>query len=139
MRTQRYSEKDLSLFLNNDDYNSFIISATDRFGDHGQIGLVIIKYESNLAILDSFMLSCRILGRHIEYWVLQSIIKIIKQKGISSLIIEYKKTERNTMVKDFLNNCEFIFLKKSKKHKKGILELTISTESNIINIDTLYG
>ena len=137
LSTKRYSEKDLLIFLQDNSYDLFIISAVDRFGDHGKIGLAIIKYQIDNAFLDSFILSCRILGRYIEFWLLQTLINKIKQKKIGTLLIEYKKTERNVIVKDFLDSCKFI-LKKELLNKNNTLQIKVSSESKIINVNSLY-
>ncbi len=137
LSTKRYSEKDLLSFLNSDDYDLFILSAIDRFGDHGKIGLAIIKHIDNKSYLDSFMLSCRILGRDIEFWLLQTLLNKIQQKGKDLLFIEYKKTERNYIVKEFLENCKFI-IKDKPINKDNKYYINVSTDSKIIEIDSLY-
>ena len=137
LSTKRYSEKDLISFLNSENYDLFIISAIDRFGDHGKIGLAIIKYIDNKTYLDSFMLSCRILGRDIEFWFLQTLLNKIKKNGKDFLFIEYQKTDRNYIVKEFLESCKFI-MKDTSLQQDNTYSVNVSTDSKIIEIESLY-
>tara|TARA_B100000767_G_C19267942_1_gene330073 strand:- start:155 stop:511 length:357 start_codon:yes stop_codon:yes gene_type:complete len=115
-------------------------SAKDIFGDYGNIALAIIKkLENQDAFLDSFLMSCRILGRDVELWFLQSILNKLKSESINKLVIEYIPTAKNIIINDFIKRCKF---KKSTtsyapKELNGKM-FEINTNSKITNIDNLY-
>ena len=68
-------EKDLLKFSKENKNFCFLISLKDIYGDHGNIGLVCLKkINSNYVFLDTFLMSCRILGRHLESWILRNIL-----------------------------------------------------------------
>ena len=136
LRTQRYTETEIQEMLNSNNHKCFIFSAVDDFGDHGQIGMSIIKcdYDNNSAFLDTFLLSCRILGRDIESWMMQSILNQLNKDGIGTLEIEYLETERNKLVKDFLSKCDSNFKKLYNLGNK----LTLSTSEAITDVDDMY-
>lgn len=136
LRTQRYSETEIRKIMNNNNNQCFIFSAVDDFGDHGQIGLIIIKrnYDLGSAFLDTFLLSCRILGRNIELWMLQSILNELNENGIKTLEIEYIETERNGLVKDFLSKCDSNYQKIYDAGKK----INLSTSNTIVDINNMY-
>ena len=136
LRTKRYTETELQEMLNSNDHQCFIFSAVDDFGDHGQIGLSLIKYDydTNSAFLDTFLLSCRILGRDIELWMMQSILNKLNNDGIKILEIEYLKTERNGLVASFLSKCDSNFKKLYNSGKK----ITLSTCDTIIDVHKMY-
>ncbi len=136
LRTQRYTETEIQKMLSNSNFKCLIFSAVDDFGDHGQIGMSIIKcdYVKKSAFLDTFLLSCRILGRDIELWMMQRILNQLHEDGIEKLEIEYLKTERNGLVKDFLSKCDSKFKKIYNSGKKLIL----STSTVIVDINDLY-
>ena len=114
----------------------FIFSAVDDFGDHGYIGLSIIKFDHDRdsAFLDTLLLSCRILGRDIELWMMQSILNKLKEDGIKTLEIEYIETERNALVKDFLSKCDSNFEKLYNSGNK----ITLPTSDVIVDVNTMY-
>ena len=67
LTTKRYTVNELKVKLGNK--NDIIhISVQDRFGDYGIVGLCIIDYLDNQANIDSFLMSCRVIGRKIEKW-----------------------------------------------------------------------
>lgn len=139
LRTQRYTESDIKKFILNKNYDCFICSATDDFGDHGQIGLFILEIDisNKRAFLDTFLLSCRILGRDIEFWLLQSILDHLKSKKILKLDIEFIHTKRNHLVEDFINKCT-IRQKKIDSDKNLSSNITIKTDLQIVDLKNMY-
>ena len=105
LRTIRYTEKDLMIRSNkNKDFN-FLIGLTDIYGDHGIVGLVCLKkIDQNYIFLDNFLMSCRILGRHLESWIIMKILQILRKKRHKFLIGEFIPTKKNQVVQDFLRN-----------------------------------
>lgn len=77
------------------------IKVIDKFGDLGITGLSIIMIENDTAIIDSFMLSCRILGRKIEYEFLKFIMNKIYERGIKKFKASYIKSNKNEQVRKF--------------------------------------
>ena len=138
MRTIRYSENDLIKIQANRNFKSFILSVKDDFGDHGQIGMFILKLDlaKKTAFLDTFLLSCRILGRDIELWMMQSVLNIVKENDIPYLQIQYLETERNKLVKEFLLDlCKDLEMKTSKN---GEIMVKYPSSKSVVNIDSLY-
>ena len=67
MTTRRYSEAQIAAFAADPHYAVFSVAATDRFGDHGIIGVLIVEFADAAARIDTFLLSCRVIGRGIEH------------------------------------------------------------------------
>ena len=66
LTTKRYSETDISNLVNLG-YWVYGLSVKDKFGDSGITGLIIIKFENKSTVeIDSFLMSCRVLGKNIE-------------------------------------------------------------------------
>lgn len=81
-----------------------LVSARDRFGDDGIVGLVALQLgEQGLAHLQHFLLSCRVLGRGIEYRVLRETADIAAAAGAQWLAFDALDTGRNTPLRDFLS------------------------------------
>ena len=140
-RTQRYNESHIINLLDDKNNNIYICSAKDVFGDYGQIALAIIKKIANKqAFLDTFLMSCRILGRDIELWFLQSILDKLSIQSIDKLIIEYIPNERNIIVNDFIKKCKIKKITSSYDYKglSGKI-FEINTNAKITNIKNLYG
>ena len=126
--TKRYSTKDLNL-INKKDI-CYLISLSDLYGDHGQVGLIILKESNKEILIDSFIMSCRILGRYLENWILNQIVKIAKKKKKSLIIAEYKKTNKNNIAKYFLEKNGF-----KKKHHENKTHYSFNINNKIKNLD----
>ena len=103
LRTIRHTSPILKQIFGDSNYESFLVKLTDRFGDHGIVGLTIAKIEEETAFLDTFLLSCRILGRHLEAWVLSDLIKRLKLRNCNCLVAEFLPTQRNQVASTFLS------------------------------------
>ena len=108
LRTIRHTQNDLlSLKKINDDF-VFLVSMRDIYGDHGIIGLVCLRPINNdYLLIDTFLLSCRILGRHIETWILQRILEIAKKYDYKYVVGEYIPSSKNQMTSNFFLSNNF--------------------------------
>ena len=104
LRTVRHTLSSLIEISNDERYRSFLVSLKDRFGDHGTVGLVILFLRGEAAFVDSFILSCRVLGRHLEAWVLQELATRLRSDGCHWLLAEFLPTERNSVARSFLSD-----------------------------------
>ena len=73
----------------------------DRFGDNGTIGAVICKPGApGEWEIDTWLMSCRVLGRRVEHAVLQELLALARARGVERLIGTYAPTARNGLVRD---------------------------------------
>ena len=80
----------------------------DRFGDNGIIGLVIGRLNDELNLeLDTWLMSCRVLGRQVEAAMLNVVVNRARQLGAVALVGAYRPTAKNAMVKDHYSKLGF--------------------------------
>ena len=84
----------------------------DKFGDNGITGVYIVKKNETNWILDTFLLSCRVMGRGVEDAMLSHILKDAKNNGIKEFKAEFIPTSKNKPAENFL--LEFGFKKQDK-------------------------
>jgi FkbH-like protein len=81
---------------------------TDRFGDNGLVGVAIaVPKEETRWEVDSFLMSCRVLGRKVESALLASLIGDVRSRGGRILEGRYIPTAKNSMVKSFYSSQGF--------------------------------
>ena len=108
----RYSNLSFKKLLENKSYTIELINFKDKFGDHGIVGAYILKKHSKKNELIDFVLSCRVLNRYLEDFI---IIKIIKNNPNKKLSIFYKKDKvNNDLIPVFLKKEYFNLIKGSK-------------------------
>ncbi|NJN27824.1 MAG: HAD-IIIC family phosphatase [Cyclobacteriaceae bacterium] len=104
LTTQRYTEQDVSAMLSSGEYDFFTLAVKDRFGDSGITGLVILNRREEAAVIDTLLLSCRILGRNIEWVFMDMIMEYIDKPVIRAA---YYPTLKNSQVSDFFDRLNF--------------------------------
>ena len=118
LMTKRYTEKDIEKFINSDSTVVYSWSVSDKFGDNGVTGMsiVIINKKTQEAIIDSFLMSCRIIGRNIEFSVMDFIINDLENSEMKIILAKYQETKKNAQVKNFYPNCSFKISKKRNRY-----------------------
>lgn len=123
LTTQRYTENDL-LQMIADGSQVFCINVSDRFGDNGITGEIILcPTGMDTMSIDTFLLSCRILGKGIEYAFLDTILNLIADKGCKTVEATFLETPKNEQVADFYEQAGFSVVEDSGETKKYFLEL----------------
>jgi FkbH-like protein len=107
--TIRRSEAELTQLWRSGTHQLLSISVSDRFGDYGLVGLVIYNLDADAVVVDSFLLSCRVLGKGVEHRMLATLGKIATAAGLGRVDIPFCQTARNQPAWDFLNEVGAAF------------------------------
>jgi FkbH-like protein len=108
LRTVRYNEAAIAQIGLDENYASFSFNLEDKFGDNGLICAIILeKISKEIFFIDTWFMSCRVLKRGMENFVLNTIVSFAKNNGSSFLKGEYLPTPKNDMVKDHYKNLGF--------------------------------
>jgi len=110
-----------------DEFKVYCLQVSDKFGDEGIVGVAVIRKESHTWTLDSFLLSCRVIGRKVETAFLARIVEDAKEQKVSKLIGEYIPTQKNTPVKNFYSSHGFKKFAQEGNLSKWRLDLTKHT------------
>jgi FkbH-like protein len=84
------------------------LSVTDRFGDYGIIALILVDVQQDKANLRNYLMSCRALGRKIEFNFWNYVKQDIQNKGLIFNEIHFKKTEKNQPAQIFLQQINYV-------------------------------
>lgn len=102
LTTRRYSETEIREFVDNPDAAVFSMSVSDRYGDMGVTGVMIARRKGSTAVIDTFLLSCRVLGRQLEFAFIDQCMRQIESGwSVDSWEAEYSPTKKNDQVSDF--------------------------------------
>jgi FkbH-like protein len=110
LTTRRYTDEDVIAVMADPDAFGLQLRLTDRFGDNGIIAIVIGRLQADHALgadgrgtdlyIDTWLMSCRVLGRQVEPTTLNLIAQQAAKLGARRVVGEYIPTEKNGMVKD---------------------------------------
>ena len=102
LTTRRYSESQIEAMCSSAEFAVLSLSVRDRFGESGLTGVLIARKDGPVGVVDSLMLSCRILGRHIEQaFVARALELLTPALQVSCWQAEYIATQKNGQVADF--------------------------------------
>ena len=101
LTTRRHTEADIRARLADNSWRIYTLRLKDRFGDSGVVGAAILVPEDDVWVIDSFLVSCRVLGRNVEVAFLVYLAQQAAEAGATTLIGEYSPTKKNTQVADF--------------------------------------
>jgi FkbH-like protein len=108
LTTRRYTEGELAELEQDPDCFTLQVRLIDTFGDNGMISTIICRRGADAWEIDTWLMSCRVLGRGVENMVLRELLQHARARGIRRLIGVYRPTERNAMVQDHYGKLGFV-------------------------------
>jgi FkbH-like protein len=100
--TIRRSEGEVERLLKGEDAQLLVVDVRDRFGSYGLTGLAVYRFEPAVLVVDSLLLSCRVLGRGVEHHVLAKLGGIALERGLERVEFAFQPTARNQPARLFL-------------------------------------
>ena len=101
LTSPRYTVSDMESLISDGSIEAYTLAVSDRFGDSGVTGLAILRFQEDEAIVDTFLLSCRVLGRKVEDVFLGFLTERARQRSASRLIGSFLPTAKNKQVENF--------------------------------------
>ena len=99
LRTVRYTESDIRRISEDNRFITLYFTLRDKFGDHGLISVVILeKRDNGTLFVNEFLMSCRVLKRGMEEFIINKIVGTAKENGFTLVEGEYIPTQKNAMV-----------------------------------------
>jgi FkbH-like protein len=98
LTTRRYTEADIATLATAPDSSVYCLDLDDCFGRNGIVGVMILRRGDDAWVIDTFLLSCRVMGRTVENAFLGIIADTVRRWGARKLIGEYRPTAKNAPV-----------------------------------------
>jgi len=107
LRTVRYTEKEITYIATSPNHLSQCVSLRDKFGDYGLISVLILEKQTDILFVDTWIMSCRVLKRGVERFVLNHLVELARQNDCSMIVGEYLPTPKNGIVKNHYADLSF--------------------------------
>ncbi|GJL53389.1 MAG: hypothetical protein NPIRA02_05210 [Nitrospirales bacterium] len=104
LTTRRCTEGDIQHWIQQPDRHVLVVEVSDRFGDYGLVGVILYRIEALHLDVDSFLLSCRVLGRGVEHRMLEEIGRIAGKHGLNTAQVVYRPTRKSKPAFDFIRS-----------------------------------
>ncbi len=122
----RYSDAEVSAFLKRDDWIGRHFVLRDRFGDNGLISVVLLRREVSRLLIDTWVMSCRVLGRGMEELIANEIVNVARALGCSSVVGRYVPSKKNKLVEKLYQRLGFTLVSEDR----GTTEWEVDVESS---------
>jgi len=101
LTTRRYTDPEIGEAQTDPEVFTLQVRLADIFGDNGMISVVICRpAQAGVWEIDTWLMSCRVLGRKVEHMVLREILQHARAAGVDKLYGTYRPTDRNKLVVD---------------------------------------
>ena len=134
LTTIRYTESQIESFFAGTTDAVYTLSVSDKFGDNGLTGVCILQqHQTNetAMIIDSLLMSCRVIGRNIEKVFLNFILEQLKIQGYEKVFALYAPTKKNEQVASFYEKMGFTLQDNADGVKNYVLPLADCTPEKI--------
>ena len=128
LTTRRYTESEIQERMQNPAWRVFWCASRDRFADEGVIGAALIEIINDEWTIDTFLMSCRVLGRGVEKAFMGNICDQAVNSGAKKIRGEFIRSAKNSQTENFLETCGFSAAEKTNDFSKWHLVLPAPTE-----------
>ena len=102
--TIRRSESELRELLSVGGHEGLTIRVKDRFGDYGLVAAVLYRVETPALVVETFLLSCRVLGRGVEHTIIARLGAIAREKNLARVDLHFRRSTKNQVARQFLTS-----------------------------------
>jgi hypothetical protein len=127
LTTKRYTEPEVAAVQHDPQCFTLQVRLSDSFGDNGMISVIICRQQAYSEWeIDTWLMSCRVVGRRVEQMVLREILEHARRNGIRKLIGAHRPTDRNKLVEDHYSKLGFTLISTDADETR-IWELDVDT------------
>lgn len=107
LTTRRYTQGQLEELVRDPEKQIFLYSVSDRFGDSGIVAASVVDCGGTVPVLEEFVMSCRVMGRQIEYALVEDMERELRDRGFQRLRGVYLPTPKNGPVEKLYENLGY--------------------------------
>lgn len=140
LTTRRYSQAEIMAIVGESRNLALQVRLADRFDDNGMISAIICRPIHDGWEIDTWVMSCRVLNRMVEFAVINEIVRQARSRGIRLVYGIFLATERNNMVRDHYAKLGFELVEDSGQMSRWVLDSDVFTPFEIpIKMDSVTG
>jgi FkbH-like protein len=124
LTTVRRQEPELVAIMNDPAQLAFTMRLKDRFGEYGLIAIVIATIRDGEIVVDTWLMSCRVLKRQVEEEVFNELLRLARSKGLKQIRGVYLPTKKNGMVRDLYTTLGFTCVVDEAERREFVLDAT---------------
>ena len=126
--SQRYTVDDLTEIINDINNDVYLYDVTDCFGDYGLVFAAIVNRSEGIPVIKDVVMSCRVMGKKVEYALIEEIENDLQTKGYNSVKAVFIPTLKNKPVENLYDQLGYSLVEEDKDGVKKYL-LNISSRN----------
>lgn len=137
LTTKRYTQGQMARLLEDPQKKVFLYQVADRFGDSGIVAAAVVDFIGSKALIEEFVMSCRVMGKNVEYGIIDDIETELQLLGCDTIMGVYIPTAKNQPVEQLYQRLgyrtvevsgemEGIFDAGAKQEQKGAVFYELS-------------
>jgi FkbH-like protein len=100
----RRTESEMMDAIASGGFECLTVRVRDRFGDYGLVGVMVFRTSGEAITVDTFLLSCRALGKGVEHRMLARLGEIARERGLARVSVPFAEAPRNKPARNFLES-----------------------------------
>jgi FkbH-like protein len=124
LTTRRFSEQQIGEMASCPGWQVWSLRVTDRYADNGVVGVAISHLSGEVCEIDTFLMSCRVIGRTVETALLSRLAEDAKSRGAARLQGWFLPTRKNSPAKDFYRDHGFTEVRRTGEGTLFAFDLT---------------
>jgi FkbH-like protein len=110
LTTRRHDSATVRSFMSDPDYVHLFLRLRDRFADHGLVGVLVAHHSGDALDIDTWLISCRVIGRTVENEMLMHLCRRAEELGCSRLRGTFVPSPKNDIVRELYRTLGFTLL-----------------------------
>ena len=123
LTTRRHGVAEVQAFVDDDRYVTSYLRLRDRFGDHGLVALMIAEQHGEVLEIDTWLMSCRVIGRTVENAMFRRLCEIALERGCTSVRGTFIRSPKNDIVADLFARLGFDPISKGPDRSEWAFDL----------------
>jgi len=107
LTTKRFTPEQIIEYRNTPGNHIYVANVSDKFGDSGLVLILMVSQNKNIGHIDNLLMSCRVMGRHIEDAVVDAVERHLYSIGVTKITADYLPTPKNTPVKMLMERLDY--------------------------------
>lgn len=128
LTTRRHVGSEISSMLEDDSKRVYLYRVEDMLGDYGVVAAVIVSIDADVPIVEEFVMSCRVMGKYIEYGILTAVENELRAEGFDRVRGIYIPTAKNKPVEKLYEKAGYSLIEETEDG--AVYELNLADSPN---------
>ncbi len=114
----RLNKTEVLDYMNSTEKQIVVANVSDKYGEMGLVAVLLLSFKDDIAIIDNFLMSCRVMGRKIEDDIINKVMDDLTKLGINRMVAYYRPSAKNKPVEKLWDRLGFKLERETETEKR---------------------